>query len=135
MQFSKRRDLREEAFTAWANRGNNPGKTNNSEIVRETVQLRNEKARLLGFENFAAFKLDDVMAKNTGAVEELLTNVWGPAKERALEEAADLQEMAQSEGDNIKIAPWDWRYYSEKVRSAKHDLDEARSSHTSSSTR
>ena len=125
LQFSKRRDLREEAFTAWANRGNNPGKTDNSEIVRETVQLRNEKAGLLGFENFAAFKLDDVMAKNTGAVDDLLTNVWAPAKERALEEAADLQEMAQNEGDNIKIAPWDWRYYSEKVRSAKHDLDEA----------
>ncbi|GHB36266.1 peptidase M3 [Pseudovibrio japonicus] len=125
LQFSKRRDLREEAFTAWANRGNNPGETHNSAIVRETVQLRNEKARLLGFENFAAFKLDDVMAKNTGAVEELLTNVWGPAKERALEEAADLQEMAQNEGENIKIAPWDWRYYSEKVRSEKHDLDEA----------
>ncbi|WP_161831392.1 M3 family metallopeptidase, partial [Pseudovibrio sp. POLY-S9] len=55
----------------------------------------------------------------------LLSNVWGPAKARALEEAADLQDMAQSEGDNIEIAPWDWRYYSEKVRSAKHDLDEA----------
>ncbi len=125
LQFSKRRDLREEAFTAWAKRGDNPGDTNNTDIVRETVQLRNEKAKLLGFDSFAAFKLDDVMAKTTSAVEELLTNVWAPAKARALEESADLQEMAQSEGDNIQIAPWDWRYYSEKVRSAKHDLDEA----------
>ncbi|MFS8181817.1 M3 family metallopeptidase [Pseudovibrio denitrificans] len=125
LQFSKRRDLREEAFNAWAKRGDNAGETNNSAIVRETVQLRNEKAKLLGFESFAAFKLDDVMAKSTGAVDDLLTNVWGPAKARALEEAADLQDMAQSEGDNIEIAPWDWRYYSEKVRSAKHDLDEA----------
>ncbi|KZL28618.1 M3 family metallopeptidase [Pseudovibrio sp. WM33] len=125
LQFSKRRDLREEAFNAWASRGDNPGETNNSAIVRETVQLRNEKAKLLGFESFAAFKLDDVMAKNTGAVDDLLSNVWGPAKARALEEAADLQDMAQSEGDNIEISPWDWRYYSEKVRSAKHDLDEA----------
>ncbi|WP_037035771.1 M3 family metallopeptidase, partial [Pseudovibrio sp. JE062] len=125
LQFSKRRDLREEAFNAWAKRGDNAGETNNSAIVRETVQLRNEKAKLLGFESFAAFKLDDVMAKTTGAVDDLLTNVWGPAKARALEEAADLQDMAQSEGDNIEIAPWDWRYYSEKVRSAKHDLDEA----------
>ncbi|SFT89671.1 peptidyl-dipeptidase Dcp [Pseudovibrio denitrificans] len=124
LQFSKRRDLREEAFNAWAKRGDNAGETNNSAIVRETVQLRNEKAKLLGFESFAAFKLDDVMAKTTGAVDDLLTNVWGPAKARALEEAADLQDMAQSEGDNIEIAPWDWRYYSEKVRSAKHDLDE-----------
>ncbi|AEV38028.1 Peptidyl-dipeptidase dcp (Dipeptidyl carboxypeptidase) [Pseudovibrio sp. FO-BEG1] len=125
LQFSKRRDLREEAFNAWAKRGDNAGETNNSAIVRETVQLRNEKAKLLGFESFAAFKLDDVMAKTTGAVDDLLTNVWGPAKARAQEEAADLQDMAQSEGDNIEIAPWDWRYYSEKVRSAKHDLDEA----------
>ncbi|SDR11798.1 M3 family metallopeptidase [Pseudovibrio sp. Tun.PSC04-5.I4] len=125
LQFSKRRDLREEAFTAWAKRGENPGETNNAAIVRETVQLRNEKAKLLGFQSFADFKLDDAMAKTTGAVEDLLSNVWAPAKARALEETADLQEMAQTEGDNIEIAPWDWRYYSEKVRSAKHNLDEA----------
>lgn len=125
LQFSKRRDLREEAFTAWAKRGENPGETNNSAIVRETVQLRNEKAKLLGYQSFADFKLDDAMAKTTGAVEDLLSNVWAPAKARALEETADLQKMAQTEGDNIEIAPWDWRYYSEKVRSAKHDLDEA----------
>lgn len=125
LQFSKRRDLREQAFTAWSKRGENDGDTNNDAIVSETVKLRDEKAKLLGFDSFAQFKLDDVMAKTTGAVEELLTKVWDPAKARALEEAADLQEMAQSEGDNIEIAPWDWRYYSEKVRSAKHDLDEA----------
>ncbi len=125
LQFSKCRNLREEAFNAWVNRGDNPGETNNAAIVRETVQLRNEKAKLLGFESFAAFKLDDVMAKNTDAVDDLLSKVWGPAKARALEEAADLQNMAQTEGDNIEIAPWDWRYYSQKVRSAKHDLDEA----------
>lgn len=125
LQFSKRRDLREQAFTAWSKRGENEGDTNNDAIVSETVRLRDEKAKLLGFDSFAQFKLDDVMAKTTGAVEDLLTKVWGPAKARALEEAADLQEMAQSEGDNIEIAPWDWRYYSEKVRSAKHDLDEA----------
>ncbi|KZL21783.1 Peptidyl-dipeptidase dcp [Pseudovibrio axinellae] len=125
LQFSKRRDLREEAFTAWSKRGENPGETNNAAIIKETVQLRREKAALLGFQSFADFKLDDVMAKNTEAVEDLLNSVWTPAKTRALEEAADLKAMAQEEGDNVEIAPWDWRYYSEKVRSAKHDLDEA----------
>ncbi|MDD7908432.1 M3 family metallopeptidase [Pseudovibrio exalbescens] len=124
LQFSKRRDLRETAFKAWASRGEKPGDTSNLEIIKETVALRQERAKLLGFDSFAAFKLDDTMAKTPAAVTDLLENIWKPARARALEEAADLQEMAQSQGDNLEIAPWDWRYYSEKVRQKKHELDE-----------
>ncbi|WP_310619608.1 M3 family metallopeptidase [Flexibacterium corallicola] len=125
LQFSTRRDLREEAFTAWAKRGENKGETDNTGIVKETVALRKERAALLGFDSFAAFKTDDTMAKTPRAVNDLLMKVWAPAKTKAAAEAADLQEMAQSLGDNIQIAPWDWRYYSEKVRKSQHDLDEA----------
>lgn len=124
LQFSKRRDLREKAFKAWASRGENPGETNNLEIIKETVALRHERARLLGYDNFAAFKLDDTMAKTPDAVASLLDSIWQPARARALEEAADLQDMASSLGDDVAIAPWDWRYYAEKVRQQRHELDE-----------
>ena len=125
LQFSSRRDLREKAFRAWISRGENGGETDNREIISETLQLREERAKLLGFETFADFKLDDQMAKTPQAVRELLLNVWKPARVRAGEEAAKLQEFANSEGANFDIEPWDWRYYSEKVRKAEHDLDEA----------
>ncbi len=125
LQFSNRRDLREKAFRAWISRGENDGETDNREIIAETLTLREERAQLLGFETFADFKLDDQMAKTPGAVRELLMNVWQPAKARAGEEAHQLQELANSEGANFDIEPWDWRYYSEKVRKAEHDLDEA----------
>lgn len=125
LQFSSRRDLREAAFKAWTSRGEKGGKTDNRALIAETLTLREERARLLGFETFAAFKLDDQMAKNPDAVRALLTNVWEPAKTRAGQEAARLQALANTEGANFDIAPWDWRYYAEKVRSADHDLDEA----------
>lgn len=125
LQFSSRRDLRETAFKAWIARGENGGDTDNREIIAKTLKLREERARLLGFETFADFKLDDQMAKTPQAVRELLMNVWEPAKRRAAQEAHKLQELANSEGANFRIAPWDWRYYSEKLRSREHDLDEA----------
>jgi peptidyl-dipeptidase Dcp len=125
LQFSERRDLREEAFKAWASRGENGGETDNREIVAETVALRAERAKLLGYDNFAAYKVDDEMAKTPEAVRDLLMQVWAPARERAEEERRKLQEMAQSEGENFEIEAWDWRYYAEKVRKAEHDLDEA----------
>jgi len=125
LQFSANRALREEAFRAWASRGENGGDTDNREIITETLQLRAERAKLLGFESFAHFKLDDTMAKKPEAVNELLMKVWEPALARASEEKADLAAYAQHQGANIKIEPWDWRYYSEKVRKEKHDLDEA----------
>jgi len=109
----------------WIARGENGGETDNREIISKTLKLREERANLLGFKTFADFKLDDQMAKTPDAVRELLMQVWEPAKKRAANEAQKLQELANSEGANFKIAPWDWRYYSEKVRSKDHNLDEA----------
>lgn len=125
LQFSSRRDLREIAFKAWIARGEKGGNTDNREIILETLKLREERAQLLGFDTFSDFKLDNQMAKTPQAVRELLTSVWEPAKLRANEEAKKLQELANAEGANFDIAAWDWRYYSEKVRSAEYDLNEA----------
>jgi len=125
LQFSDRRDLREKAFRAWIARGENDGDTDNRDTIIETLNLREERANLLGFGNFAEFKLDDQMAKTPEAVRDLLMKVWKPAKAQAAKEAAKLQELANLEGANFDIEPWDWRYYSEKVRKQEHDLDEA----------
>ena len=125
LQFSGNRELREKAFRAWSGRGENGGPTDNRGIIAETLALRAERARLLGYETFAAFKTDDEMAGSPDAVRDLLMQVWEPARERAEAERALLQEMAQSEGGNFRIAPWDWRHYAEKVRKATHDIDEA----------
>lgn len=125
LEFSSRRDLREIAFKAWLARGENGGETDNGTIMSETLALRQERAKLLGFDTFAAFKLDDQMAKTPDAVRDLLIQVWQPAKRRAAQEAEKLQELANSEGANFKIAPWDWRYYSEKVRKRDYDYDAA----------
>ena len=125
LTFSTRRDLREEAFLAWSRRGENGGESDNRAIVAEMVKLRAEKAKLLGFATFAHFKLDDTMAKTPENVRELLELVWTPAKARAAQEAADLAALAQAEGENGPIRPWDWRHYAEKVRQQTYALDEA----------
>ncbi|MBO6759125.1 MAG: M3 family metallopeptidase [Roseibium sp.] len=125
LQFSENRALREEAFTTWASRGENGGDTDNRAIISETLSLRAEKARLLGFDTFAHFKLDDSMAKTPEAVRDLLTSVWAPGVEKARAEETDLADYARRRGDNITIEPWDWRHYAEKVRIEKHDLNEA----------
>ena len=125
LQFSSRRDLREIAFKAWSSRGENNNENDNRAIIAETLTLREKRANLLGFGTFADFKLDDQMAKTPDAVRDLLVQVWEPAKARAKREADKLKALASSEGTNHDIKPWDWRYYSEKVRSAEHDLDEA----------
>ncbi|MGI9406662.1 MAG: M3 family metallopeptidase [Hyphomicrobiaceae bacterium] len=124
LQFSDRRDLRERAFAGWTARGANGGESDNLAIIREIVQFRRERAQLVGSATFAEYKLDDSMAKTPAAVEDLLTTVWGPARRRALEERDALQAVASAEGHNFSIAPWDWRYYAEKVRKEKYDLDE-----------
>ncbi|MGE0627469.1 MAG: M3 family metallopeptidase [Hyphomicrobiaceae bacterium] len=126
LTFSSRRDLREQAFKAWIKRGENGGSTDNRAIVAETLKLREERARLLGYDTFAAFKLDDSMAKTPDAVRDLLETVWTPARERALGERDKLQAFAAGEGANITIEPWDWRYYAEKVRTAEYALEESR---------
>ena len=125
LTFSDHRHLREQAFKAWAARGENGGETDNREIIAETLALRQERARLLGFATFADFKLDNTMAGAPKAVDELLTTVWHPALKAAEDERARLAALAHAEGQNIDIEPWDWRYYAEKVRKADYDLDEA----------
>jgi len=125
LQFSSRRDLREQAFKAWIRRGEGGGATDNTAIIAEMVRLRAERAKLLGYETFADFKLADTMAKTPEAVRSLLDEVWAPARRRAMQERDDLQAHAQTQGDNIVIEPWDWRYYAEQVRIARHNLDEA----------
>ena len=125
LTFSSRRDLRRTAHQAWTARGAHPGEADNLPLVREIIALRGEQAQLLGYDTFAAYRLDDSMAKTTGAVERLLLEVWDPAKRKARGERAALEELAHADGLNEPLEPWDWRYYAEKVRRAQYDLDEA----------
>ncbi len=124
LQFSSRRDLREQAFKAWIRRGENGGETDNRQIVAEIIALRGEYARLLGYETYAAFSLEDTMAKTPGHVRELLDRVWPAALHRVEAEATALAELGKAEGANDRVEPWDWRYLSEKVRKARFDLDD-----------
>ncbi|MGB8819106.1 MAG: M3 family metallopeptidase, partial [Rhizobiaceae bacterium] len=116
LTFSTRRDLREAAFNAWTKRGERDGVNDNRPVVTETLALRAEKAKLLGYPSFAAFKLDDTMAKTPAAVTDLLGNVWSRAVKRALQEEQALAELAAREGANHAIRPWDWRHYAEKLK-------------------
>jgi peptidyl-dipeptidase Dcp len=125
LQFSPRRDLREKALKAWAARGANGGETDNRGIAAETLALRAERAALLGYKNFAAYKLETEMAGSAERVRELLMAVWDPAKRAADADAAVLEEMLRADGVNGPLEPWDWRYYAEKRRMAEHDLDES----------
>ncbi|WP_282021621.1 M3 family metallopeptidase [Ruegeria faecimaris] len=125
LQFSPRRDLRQKAYHAWTARGANGGETDNREIAAEILQLRQERAKLLGYESFADFKLETEMARTPDRVRDLLMQVWEPAKTRANADAEILTQMMQNDGVNGPLEAWDWRYYAEKRRKAEHDLDEA----------
>ena len=125
LTFSARRDLRETAYRAWVQRGEHQGEHDNAPLIAELLALRQEQARLLGYDSYAAYRLDDTMAKTPDAAEHLLERVWEPAKHKAAAECAQLTEAANADGLNEAIAPWDWRYYAEKVRAAKYDLDES----------
>lgn len=125
LQFSARRDLRQRAFEAWVARGANGGETDNRAVAAEILALRQERAALLGYSDFAAFKLEPEMAKTPAAVRDLLLRVWAPAKRRAEADAAVLEGMLRADGVNGPLEPWDWRHYAEKRRVAEHDLDEA----------
>lgn len=124
LQFSARRDLREEAWKAWIKRGEHGGKTDNRKIVVEMMKLRSELARLLGFDTFADYVLEDTMAKTPAGVRTLLDKVWPAALRSARAERDALEKRARADGENFKIAAWDWRYYAEKERKARYDLDE-----------
>ena len=125
LTFSARRDLREQAFKAWVARGENGGARDNIAIVRETLALRAEKAKLLGYENFAALKLDNTMAKTADNVNDLLHKVWEKARSKALEEEASLGKLVAEEGKNHPVMPWDWRYYAEKLRERTFSFSES----------
>jgi peptidyl-dipeptidase Dcp len=125
LQFSARRDLREKVFAAWIGRGESGGPSDNRGIVAEIVALRAERAKLLGYDTYADYRLADQMAKTPQAARGLLEQVWGRARARALAERGDLQALIAADGGNFALAAWDWRYYSEKLRKARYDLDEA----------
>jgi peptidyl-dipeptidase Dcp len=124
LQFSGRRDLREKVFHAFICRGDNGGSTDNKAIIAEMVELRAERARLLGYADFAQYRLDDAMAKTPAAVRDLLQTVWARARERAVADREALQALVQEEGGNFALAPWDWRYYAEKLRQRRCAFDE-----------
>ncbi|MBK6965422.1 MAG: M3 family metallopeptidase [Bacteroidales bacterium] len=124
LQYSAIRSLREKIYNAYVNRGNNGNKNDNKSLILQIVTLRLEKAKLLGYESHAAFILEENMAKNADNVEKLLMQLWEPALKRAGAEARELQAIIDREGGNFTLQPWDWRYYAEKLRKEKYDLDD-----------
>jgi peptidyl-dipeptidase Dcp len=124
LAYSGRRDLRERVWRTFVSRGDNGDARDNNAIVAEILALRAERAKLLGYETHAHWRLENQMAKSPERVMALLEAVWTPAVARVREEVADMQAIADREGAGIRIAPWDYRYYAEKVRKAKYDLDE-----------
>lgn len=124
LQFSERRELREKIFKAYSKCGDNGNEHDNNRLVSQIASARAKRANILGFESHAHYMLDDRMAKTPEAVRKLLDQLWTPAKNKVRQEAADLQARIQSEGGNFTLAPWDWWYYTEKVRSDRFDFDE-----------
>lgn len=122
--YSDKRALREKLFKAYINRGNNNDSNDNKKIIKEIVNLRIERANLLGYKSHAAFILDNNMAKEPKNVYDLLNKVWDAALPVAKKEAENLQAMIKKDGKDFKLEPWDWWYYSEKIRKEKYDLDE-----------
>ena len=124
LTYSDRRDLREKAWRMFVNRGDGGGATDNNAIIKEILALRAERAKLLGYETHAHWRLENAMARNPARAMELMEAVWTPAVARVREEVADMQAVADQEKAGIRIEPWDYRYYAEKVRKEKYDLDE-----------
>jgi peptidyl-dipeptidase Dcp len=120
---AERRDLRERAWRLFVGRGDGGGANDNGPVVAEILALRAERARLLGFPTHAHWRLEDSMAGTPERALELMEAVWPPAVSRAREEVADMQAMADAEGAGIRIEPWDYRFYAERVRRARYDLD------------
>lgn len=124
LQYADNRNLREKIYKAYYNRGNNDNKYNNKEVIRRILELRLQKARLLGFDTFADYMMDIKMAKTPDAATELMNSIWTAAVKRATEEAEELQALIDSEKGGFKLEGWDWMYYTEKLRKAKYSLDE-----------
>lgn len=124
LTYSDRRDLREKAWNMFVNRGDGGDEHDNNKTISQILKLRQERAKLLGFKTHAHWRLENSMAKTPERAMELMESVWKPAVNRVHEEVADMQALADKEGAKIKIEPWDYRYYAEKVRKAKYDLDQ-----------
>lgn len=124
LQYAENRMLRKEIWTAYTNKGNLGDKNDNNAIVKEMVQLRAEKSSLLGYQSHAHYVLEEQMSKSPDQVQELLTKLWQPALEMAKNEATDLQKMILEEDNNFMLHAFDWRYYAEKLRKQKYDIDE-----------
>jgi peptidyl-dipeptidase Dcp len=125
LKSSTRRDLREKVFKAFTARGDNGNANDNNDTIVEILGLREESAKLLGFPTFAAYRLEDSMAKTPEAVRGLLERVWKPARARALADRDALQALIAEEGGNFALAPWDWRFYAEKLRQIRANFDDA----------
>ena len=123
LQFAQDRALREEMYKGYTSLASD-GEYNNLPVINKILQARTKKAALLGFENFGAYMTDNVMAKTVKNAEDLLMQIWRPAVSRVHQEVAEMQALADKEGAGIKIEPWDYYYYAEKVRKDKYDLDE-----------
>lgn len=124
LQYSQKRNLREKMYKAYIMKGDYGDELDNKKIISEMISLRIKKANLLGYKTHADFILDENMAKTPARVTEFLDKLWAPAVEMAKLELSELQKIADKEGDGIKIQPWDWWFYSEKIRKEKYDLDE-----------
>lgn len=125
LQYSNRRDLREKAFNGWSKRGDNSNEYDNNAIVAEIVKLRVERAKLLGYKHHSDYVLSNTMAETPEAAMKLLSSVWKPAVEQANKERDWILEQMAAEGAKHELAAWDWRYYAEKVRKARFDLDQS----------
>ncbi|MCB2114158.1 MAG: M3 family metallopeptidase [Parvularculaceae bacterium] len=123
LTFSTNRELREQVWRTYYNRGDNGDEWDNNAIITEILQLRDERVGLLGYDNYAAWRLSDRMAKTPERAMDLMMGVWPAAVARVKEEVADMQALADEEGAGITIEPWDYRFYAEKVRKAKYDLN------------
>ncbi|WP_338841353.1 M3 family metallopeptidase [Flavobacterium ginsenosidimutans] len=124
LTFSNQRDLREKAFAIFVKRGDNKNENDTNETLVSILKLRAEKAKILGFDNFAQWSLSNKMAKDPQKTLELMESVWKPAVEKVKNDVSAMQEMVDREGGNFKIQPWDYRFYAEKVRKAQYDLDQ-----------
>jgi len=124
LMYSTNRGLREKVYKAFVNRGDNGDANDTNATIAQILKLRQERAKLLGFKNHAWYRMDDTMAETPENASKLMLAVWPAAVARVREEVADMQALADKEGAKLTIEPWDYRFYAEKVRKAKYDLDE-----------
>ncbi len=124
LQFADNRDLREQMYKAYYNRGDNNNANDNKQLINEMVKLRVQKAKLFGYDNYADYVLAVNMAQDSKTVDKFLIDIFNPAQQLAKKELAEMQAIADAEGANIKLEGWDWWYYAEKLRKAKYAFDE-----------